>query len=185
MGFLVITFSNMLSLRADRQFGVLGDGLGGRIHVGDIDVGELGGGNDASPIFGRIRRHPPRVQPCAWRGFGWAIGLCYRQKSRSDLLDGRMAELLTVHDPRGYPPKVVGKRLAERPESLDGKLVYLVDCLFDNSENFMRELADWFGKNLPSVETRLIQPRQSWVDDAEMRAKVAREGDGAILGVGL
>jgi len=50
-----------------------------------------------------------------------------------DLLDGRMAELPTVHDPRGYPPKVVGKRLAERPETLDGKLVYLVDCLFDNS----------------------------------------------------
>ena len=103
----------------------------------------------------------------------------------SDLLDGRMAELLTVHDPRGYPPKVVGKRLAERPEALDGKLVYLVDCLFDNSENFMRELEDWFGKNLPAVKTRLIQPRQSWVDDAEVRAKVAREGDGAILGVGL
>jgi hypothetical protein len=51
-----------------------------------------------------------------------------------------MAELLTVYDPRGYPPEVVGKRLAERLESLDGKLVYLVDCLFDNSENFMREL---------------------------------------------
>ena len=96
-----------------------------------------------------------------------------------------MTELLTVHDPRGYAPKVVGKRLAERPETLDGKLVYLVDCLFDNSENFMRELEDWFGKNLPRVKTRLIQPRQSWVDDAEMRAQVAREGDGAILGVGL
>ena len=78
-----------------------------------------------------------------------------------------MAELLTVHDPRGYPPKVVGKRLAQRPESLDDKTLYLVDCLFDNSENFMRELADWFGKNLPSIRTRLIQPRQSWVDDAE------------------
>ena len=70
--------------------------------------------------------------------------------------------------------------MAERPETLDGKLIYLVDCLFDNSENFMRELEDWFGKNLPSVKTRLIQPRQSWIDDAEMRAKVAREGDGAI-----
>ena len=58
MAFLAITFSNMLSFAADRQFGDLGDGLGGRIHVGDIDVGELGGGNDASPIFGRIR--PPR-----------------------------------------------------------------------------------------------------------------------------
>src|SRR5271169_1432314 len=100
-------------------------------------------------------------------------------------LEVRMAELLTVHDPRGYPPKVAGKRLAPRPEGLDGKLIYLVDCLFDNSENFMHELEDWFGKNLPSVQTRLIQPRQSWVDDAEMRAKVAREGDGAILGVGL
>jgi len=93
-----------------------------------------------------------------------------------------MAELLTVHDPRGYPPKVVGKRLAERPESLDGKLVYLVDCLFDNSENFMRELEDWFGTNL---RTRMIKPRQSWVDDAEMRTKIATEGEGAILGFGL
>ena len=37
-----------------------------------------------------------------------------------------MAELLTVHDPRGYPPKVTGKRLAPRLESLDGKTVYLV-----------------------------------------------------------
>src|SRR5215472_15277643 len=79
----------------------------------------------------------------AWLWIGDCV--CYRQSSRSDLLDGRMAERLTVHDPRGYPPKVVGKRLAERPESLDGKLVYLVDCLFDNSENFMRELEDWFG----------------------------------------
>jgi hypothetical protein len=93
-----------------------------------------------------------------------------------------MAGIVMVHDPRGYPPKVVGKRLAQRPESLDGKLVYLVDCLFDNSENFMRELEDWFGTNL---RTRMIKPRQSWVDDAEMRTKIATEGEGAILGFGL
>ena len=49
----------------------------------------------------------------------------------------------------------------------------------------MRELEDWFGTNLPSVKTRMIKPRQSWVDDAGMRAKIATEGDGAILGVGL
>ena len=96
-----------------------------------------------------------------------------------------MTGFVSVHDPRGYPPKVVGKQLAPRPESLDGKLVYLVDCLFDNSENFMRELEDWFGTNLPSVRTQMIKPRQSWVDDAEMRTKIASEGDGAILGVGL
>jgi hypothetical protein len=93
--------------------------------------------------------------------------------------------LITVHDPRGYPPKVTGKRLAPRPESLDGKRVWLVDCLFDNSEAFMNELRDWFGQHLPSVETRIIKPKQSWVDDADMRTKIASEGDAAILGVGL
>ena len=31
----------------------------------------------------------------------------------------------------------------------------------------------------------MIKPRQSWVDDAEMRTRIATEGDGAILGVGL
>jgi hypothetical protein len=96
-----------------------------------------------------------------------------------------MADRLTVHDPRGYPPKVTGKRLAFRPASLDQKVVYLVDCLFDNSEAFMNQLRDWFGTHLPAVETRIIKPRESWVDDAAMRAKIAAEGNAAILGVGL
>jgi hypothetical protein len=94
-------------------------------------------------------------------------------------------EKLRVHDPRGYPPKVTGKRLAPRLESLDGKIVYLVDCLFDNSEQFMRELEDWFRRHLPAVTTRIIKPRESWVDDPQMRARVAADGDAAILGVGL
>ena len=96
-----------------------------------------------------------------------------------------MASPVTVHDPRGYPPKVTGKRLAQRPESLDGKRVYLVDCLFDNSEAFMDQMRDWFAAHLPAVETRTIKPRQSWVDDADMRSKIASEGNAAILGVGL
>ena len=96
-----------------------------------------------------------------------------------------MADKLTVHDPRGYPPKVTGKRLAPRLESLDGKVVYLVDCLFDNSDLFMEQLREWFAEHLPSVETPIIKPRESWVDDPDMRAKVAAGGDAAILGVGL
>ena len=96
-----------------------------------------------------------------------------------------MSQQTTVHDPCGYPPKVVGKRLANRLQSVDGKIVYLVDCLFDNSEAFMNQLQDWFGQNLPNVRIRTIKPRESWVDDAEMRGKIAAEGDAAILGVGL
>ena len=96
-----------------------------------------------------------------------------------------MAEKLTVFNPTGYPPKVVGKRLASRPQSLDGKTLYLVDCLFDNSEAFMDQLRRWFAEHLPTANTRMIKPRESWVDDPDMRAKVAADGDAAILGVGL
>ena len=96
-----------------------------------------------------------------------------------------MSQLLTVYDPRGFAPKVTGKRLATRPESLDGKTLYLVDCLFDNSDVFMAQLTDWFAKNLPSVNIKNIKPRESWVDDPEMRAIVVAKGNVAILGVGL
>jgi hypothetical protein len=96
-----------------------------------------------------------------------------------------MSAKITVHDPRGYPPKVEGKRLAPRLQSLDGKLVYLVDCLFDNSEVFMNELQAWFAEHLPAVNTRIIRPRESWVDDPGMRGRIAEDGDAAILGVGL
>ena len=96
-----------------------------------------------------------------------------------------MAGLLTVHDPRGFAPKVTGKRLAARPQSLDGKTLYLVDCLFDNSEAFMDQLRRWFAEHLPAVNTKMIKPRESWVDDPGMRAKIEEDGDAAILGVGL
>jgi hypothetical protein len=96
-----------------------------------------------------------------------------------------MERLLTVHDPRGFPPKVTGKRLAPRHTSLDGKIVYLVDCLFDNSAAFMEQLRAWFTQHLPAVITRVIKPRESWVDDPDMRAAIAVDGNAAILGVGL
>ena len=96
-----------------------------------------------------------------------------------------MAGKITVHDPRGYPPKVVGKRLANRPESLDGKVLYLIDCLFDNADVFMEQLRLWFAEHMPAVVTRVVRPRESWVDDPEMRAKVVADGNAAIIGVGL
>jgi hypothetical protein len=96
-----------------------------------------------------------------------------------------VTEKLTVHDPRGYPPKIEGKPLAPRLEQLDGKRVYLVDCLFDNSEVFMEQLRRWLNEHLPRVETVPIKPKESWVDDPEMRATIEADGDAAVLGVGL
>ena len=96
-----------------------------------------------------------------------------------------MMQRVTVHDPRGYPPKVVGKRLAPRPETIEGKTVYLVDCLFDNSDVFTEQLRQWLAEHLPTVKVRTIQPAKTWSDDEEMRARMAADAEAAILGVGL
>ncbi len=96
-----------------------------------------------------------------------------------------MSQQTTVHDPRGYPPKVVGKRLAPRLSTLDGKTIYLVDCLFDNTDVFMDQLRQGCVARRPAVNVRTIRPKETWSDDAEMRAAIAADGDGAILGVGL
>ena len=96
-----------------------------------------------------------------------------------------MAEKLTVHDPRGYPPKVVGKRLAPRLSTLESKTIYLVDCRFDNSDVFMDQLTSWFSERLPTVKVRTIRPSETWADDQAMRASIAADGHAAILGVGL
>jgi len=96
-----------------------------------------------------------------------------------------MPEKLTVHDPRGFPPQVAGKPLAPRLQSLDGRTLYLVDCLFDNSDAFVDQLHAWFTEHMPGVEIKRIAPRESWVDDPEMCAAIQRDGDAAVLAVGL
>ena len=96
-----------------------------------------------------------------------------------------MSQPITVHDPRGYPPQVTGKQLAQRLPNLAGKRLFLVDCLFDNSAVFMEQLRAWLREQLPDLHTEIIRPRESWVDDPDMRARIAANGDAAILGVGL
>lgn len=96
-----------------------------------------------------------------------------------------MSRTLSVHDPRGYAPQVTGKRLAARLSSLEGRMLHLVDCLFDNSEVFMQQLQAWFAEHMPGVRTEIVKPRASWVDDPAMRAKVVAEADAAVFAVGL
>ena len=96
-----------------------------------------------------------------------------------------MSRTIRVHDPRGRPPEVIGKQLAPRLESLEGKTIYLVDCLFDNSDQLIEQLRQWFGEHLPGTDVRTVRPKESWVDDPELRARIEADGDAAILGVGL
>ena len=94
----------------------------------------------------------------AWKMISGALGRPSRSTRGGDGRGsgaGAMSQQTTVHDPRGYPPKVVGKRLAPRLSTLDGKTIYLVDCLFDNTDVFMEQLRQWFVERLPAVNVRI------------------------------
>ena len=62
---------------------------------------------------------------------------------------------ITVLNPVGYPPKVNKKAAAPRPESLDGKTIYLVDCRFDDSIELLKQVQAWFAEHMPSVKTKI------------------------------
>jgi hypothetical protein len=96
-----------------------------------------------------------------------------------------MSDKLTVYNPMGYPPKVTGKGLNEGIGTLAGKTLFLVDVGFENSDNFMEMLRDWFGEHHPEVQTRLAKWKNQHLPDPELSAQIRREGDACILGVGL
>ncbi len=92
---------------------------------------------------------------------------------------------LSVLNPMGYPPKVTAKPMAPRLDTLAGKTVSLVDCRFDDSDVFLRQMQAWFEDNMPSVKTRFVQIRNVYTkDDPETWAEVKEHSDAAIIGVG-
>ena len=96
-----------------------------------------------------------------------------------------MAEKLTVYNPMGYPPKVDPKALAPRIETLEGKRIALVDCRFDDSDVFLKQMQGWFEENMPGVKTRFVQIRNVYTkDDPETWQDVKATCDAAIIGVG-
>ena len=96
-----------------------------------------------------------------------------------------MSEKLTVLNPLGYPPKITKKPLAPRLGTLDGKTVYLVDCRFDDSDLFLKQMQAWFAEHMPAVRT-VFKPISSVYlkDDPATWQEIKARGDAAIVGVG-
>ena len=114
-------------------------------------------GPDATSTRPRIASRPCTIRRGKRNDDGWSDGLETHwglRGWRTGTNRGMRSQIgirMTVDPRRGYAPIVTGKRLAARPDTLAGKTLYLVDCLFDNSDAFMLQLTDWFTTNLPSV----------------------------------
>jgi hypothetical protein len=98
---------------------------------------------------------------------------------------GTPEEKITVLSPVGFPPKVSKKTAAPRPESLDGKTVYLVDCRFDDSIELLKQVQGWFAEHMPAVKTKIVSLSATYQhDDPKTWEEVKANGDAAIVGVG-
>jgi hypothetical protein len=96
-----------------------------------------------------------------------------------------MKNTLTVLSPVGFAPRVTPRELAPRLDTLDGKTVYLVDCRFDDSDVFLKQMQAWFAEHRPGVST-VFKPISSVYlkDDPATWEEIRAKGDAAIVGVG-
>ena len=96
-----------------------------------------------------------------------------------------MGEKFKVLNPMGFPPKILQKSLAPRPETLDGKTVYLADCRFDDGDILIEQMANWFTENRPDI--RIDVRRKSGVyteRDEALYKEIQAKGGTAVVAVG-
>ena len=96
-----------------------------------------------------------------------------------------MTNTLSVLNPVGFAPRITRKALAPRLDTLDGKTVYLVDCRFDDSNVFLKQMQAWFAQHMPAVKT-VFKPISSVYlnDDPATWEEIRARGHAAIVGVG-
>jgi len=96
-----------------------------------------------------------------------------------------MSASLSVLNPVGFAPRITRKALAPRLDTLDGKTVYLVDCRFDDSDVFLKQMQAWFARHMPAVKT-VFKPISSVYlnDDPATWEEIRARGHAAVVGVG-
>lgn len=97
--------------------------------------------------------------------------------------------MFAIHDPV-YQPRDTAEalsvlKIAPRPDSLEGKTVYLVNTGFAGSQEFLEEVQDWFRRNRPSVKTELRHKKTSmFTDEPDLWKEIKENGDVVVFGVG-
>ena len=94
-----------------------------------------------------------------------------------------------VLDPYRQPTQKLssmeGQVMAPRLDTLDGKVVYLVETGFHGAKDFMDQVAGWFSRNMAAVKIESRNTQGSiFTDDPALWAEIRKKGDAVIIGVG-
>jgi len=116
------------------------------------------------------------------RGAGWHVrAASLALASLAAVTAAAQEPLYTVLNPTGIAPAIERKAMAPRPESLDGKTIFLVDVTFNGGDLFLQEMQKWMAAELPEVETEFRVKRGYYAaDDPELWEEI-RAVDGLMI----
>lgn len=92
---------------------------------------------------------------------------------------------VTAVNPKGTPPAIQLIPMAPRLDTLEGKIVYLVDTGFHGSETLLMQIQVWFKANMPSVTTVFKRKAGPYAqDDPDLWKEIKAKGNAVIMAVG-
>jgi hypothetical protein len=96
-------------------------------------------------------------------------------------------KLITVLNPAVASKMARRLPLAPRPNTLEGKTIYMVDINWGGAEAAMsifEEMQAWFARNMPSVKTvTKIKKGGYETDDPALWKEISEKGNAVIMGV--
>jgi hypothetical protein len=93
--------------------------------------------------------------------------------------------LYTVLNPIGIAPAIERKPMAARPETLDGKTVYLVDVTFNGGDLFLQEMQKWMAAHMPETKTVFRVKKGVYAaDDPELWREIQAVDGLMIMAIG-
>jgi hypothetical protein len=93
--------------------------------------------------------------------------------------------LITVLNPTGEAPPIELKPMAERPASLDGKTVYLVDVTFNGGDLLLQQMQQWMTANMPKVKTVFRVKKGAYAaDDPDLWKEIKSVNGLMIMAIG-
>ena len=92
---------------------------------------------------------------------------------------------ITVMNPKGIQPLIRRIPMAERPVTLDGKTIYVVDTKYPRTREFVEELFNVLREKFPKTNWVLREKFGGYIDDdPKLWSEIREKGHGMILAVG-
>jgi hypothetical protein len=118
----------------------------------------------------------------------FVAGVISCTKNENTVTQKAEEQLITLLNPALSTAFAERVPLAPRNDTIEGKTIYLVDLQWGGPEagySVFTEMKDWFTKNMPSVKVEVRRSKGGWMgDDPDLRAEIAANARGAVIGIG-